>query len=753
MSGTNISDLDDGAFLELFRTEVEGQCELVARGLLALESGAESARVLRDLMRATHSIKGAARIVNRVPAVKLAHAMEDCLTAVQKQTITLDKKRIDRLLEAADLLALIAGVSEEALPAWEQAHRSTVAALSEFLSSGEETAVLTDPLPNGILENHEEPHAADPHGGLDSDAAIERSVRITPENLNRLVALSGETLLASRWVHEFEGELLRLKRMHSQVGRAVEQLRSSLTETALDDRVSAQVMDLQSAMTRCQHAVAERVAQIDHFDRHLAEVSTRLYDEVLDCRMRPFVEVTPGFARMVRDLSHSLGKRVRFTVRGESTPVDREVLELLKAPLDQLLRNAIDHGIENPDERLRSNKSAEGGLVLEARHSAGMLLVTVTDDGRGIDEEAVRAKVVARGLATVEVAGRMSAGELVAFLFLPGFTMRSSVTEVSGRGVGLDVVQSAIRSAGGKVLLSSHPGRGATFHLELPLTLSVLRALLVEIDGEPYALPLTQVAQVTKLARERIEAHEGHRHFWMGDEYVSVVAAHHVLEQAEPPALSEEISVVTLGQPGSRFGLIVDRFLGERELVVRPLDERLGKVKNVSAAAILPDGSPALILDVEDLIRSIASMSASGHTWDLVERAERVSATPQKRVLVVDDSLTVRELQRKLLNGSGYVVDVAVDGMDGWNAVRTGRYDLVITDIDMPRLDGIELVTLMRRDPRFQSLPIMIVSYKEREEDRQRGLEAGADYYLTKGSFHDDTLLGAVAELLGDAAP
>jgi two-component system sensor histidine kinase and response regulator WspE len=289
------------------------------------------------------------------------------------------------------------------------------------------------------------------------------------------------------------------------------------------------------------------------------------------------------------------------------------------------------------------------------------------------------------------------------------------------------------------------------FQLQLPLTLSVLRALLVEVGGEPYAFPLAQIGRALKLPRDRIETLEGRHHFRLADEHIGLLAAHQVFECQETTTPEAALPVIVLGDSGSRYGLLVDRFLGERELVVQPLDARLGKVKDITAAALMEDGVPVLIVDVDDMVRSIEKLVASGALTAVGPGPLDTVAKKRKRVLVVDDSLTVRELERKLLEGQGYVADVAVDGMDGWNAVRAGVYDLVVTDVDMPRMDGIELATLIKKDENLKSLPVMIVSYKEREEDRLRGLEAGADYYLTKGSFHDETLIQAVIDLIGDA--
>jgi two-component system sensor histidine kinase and response regulator WspE len=329
--------------------------------------------------------------------------------------------------------------------------------------------------------------------------------------------------------------------------------------------------------------------------------------------------------------------------------------------------------------------------------------------------------------------------------------MKNSVSEISGRGVGLDVVQTTVKEVGGRVRISSKAGAGTRFRLELPLTLSLIRTLLVEIAGEPYAFPLARVDKALNLPKEQIQSVQGRQHFALGDIQVGLVTAQQVLDLEGSPQAEGDVSIVVLGDAAARYGLVIDRFLGERELVIRTLDPRLGKVKNISSAALMPDGSPVLIVDVDDLTRSIESLVSGQHLSQVSSEGNTGTQRRRKRVLIVDDSLTVRELERKLLDGAGYAIQVAVDGIDGWNEVRTGHYDLVVTDIDMPRMDGIELIKLIRQDHRLKSLPVMIVSYKDRAEDRTRGLDAGADYYLTKASFHDETLLRVVTDLVGRA--
>ncbi|MEH2115161.1 hybrid sensor histidine kinase/response regulator [Nostoc sp.] len=454
---------------------------------------------------------------------------------------------------------------------------------------------------------------------------------------------------------------------------------------------------------------------------------------------------------MVRDLARQLSKRVKLEIVGKSTLVDRDILERLEAPLTHILRNAIDHGIELPHERLAAGKLEEGIIRIEVTHRAGMLFITVADDGRGIDIEFLRQVVISKQLTNPEMAAQLTEVELMEFLFLPGFSTTQTVTEISGRGVGLDIAHSAVREVGGTLRAVSVLGRGMTFYLQLPLTLSVIRTLLVEISGEPYAFGLTRIEQVLILSKSKIAVSENRPFFVMNNQPVELILASQVLELASPAVNIESLSVIVISDRLNRYGLVVDRFLGECNLVVRLLDPRLGKVPNISAAALMDDGSPVLIVDVEDLVRSIAKVFSSGQLSQVNQSTHQAVTKTYKRVLVVDDSITVREMERKLLENNGYKAEVAVNGIDGWNAIRSGDYDLVVTDIDMPRMNGFELTSQIKTHAKLKQTPVIIVSYKDREEDRLQGLEAGADYYLTKSSFHDDTLLKAVIDLIGEA--
>ncbi|BEP63526.1 hybrid sensor histidine kinase/response regulator [Variovorax sp. V213] len=739
-------DLSELSMLELFRVEVENQAPLLTAGLLALERDPEAADQLEACMRAAHSLKGAARIVDIAAAVGVAHAMEDCFVAAQEGRLRLRQGHIDLLLGGVDLLARFAHS-----PEMEPLDSPQVKAFVQALEIAMQDDGKSDPAPEAVEPASEEALLRAP-AAMPGGTAPDRVVRVSADNLNRLLGLAGESLVAARWLRPFADSLLRLKRLQHEAVQRLDALHDHAAATAsAEERARIELHEIKRRVVECEQLLAEGLADVETFERRSADLSRRLYDEAVACRMRPFADGVHATPRMLRDLGRSLGKQVRLEIVGAATPVDRDVLERLDAPLGHLLRNAIDHGIESPEQRLAAGKPAEGVVRLEARHSAGALEISVSDDGRGISLDAMRRAVVERNHTKAELAAELSEAELLEFLFLPGFTLSNRVTDMSGRGVGLDAVQDMVKQVRGSVRVSTQAGQGTRFQLQLPLTLSVVRTLLADIGGEPYAFPLARIVRASKVAPGQVELLEGRQHIEVDGRRIGLVTAHQILQVQEPQAAGGDLAVVVIGDHGETYGVVVDRFLGERELVVHALDPRLGKIKDISAGALMEDGSPVLIIDVEDMIRSVQKLIASGHLSQAQPGHAAVDGRRRKRVLVVDDSLTVRELERKLLAQHGYEVEVAVDGMDGWNAVRTGHFDLLVTDVDMPRLDGIELVALVKKNPNLKSLPVMIMSYKDRAEDHRRGLEAGADHYLTKGSFHDETLLQAVVDLIGEA--
>ena len=778
----------DSSMMELFRLEVEAQATTLNNGLLALESQPQSAQDLEALMRAAHSVKGAARIISLDIAVNLAHVMEDCFVAAQNKAITLNAGSIDILLQAVDVLTNICQVSDNELPAWVQTQAPNFENLRTHISGilhpgsvppqpTKTTApapqnIPADPSPNPNTEIvplpppqlptpsppnpptalpqtlvQDRPSAPTPSSS--PETTQDRVVRVSAENLNRIMGLAGESLIEANWLQPFADSMTSLKSRLGDLGRTLEQFQEFLNRNLSPQETKEYLEQARKYEQECLQLLGDRLDELELYARRTANLSDRLYREVITSNMRPFADGIQGFPRMIRDLARKLNKQVKLEILGKSTPVDRDILKKLEAPLTHILRNAVDHGLEMPEERNNSGKNPEGTIRLEAFHRGGMLAITIADDGRGMDKELLRQKIINKNLATPEMAAQLNDAELMEFIFLPGFSTAKQVTEISGRGVGLDIAKSMAAEVGGTVRAVSAPGKGMSFHFQLPLTLSVVRTLLVQISGNPYAVPLARIDQIVTLEKEQIFDVENRQYFTMNEENIGLIAAHQILELPSPPPHWGAVSVVVISEGSSTYGLIVDKFLGERDLVVRPLDPRLGKIPDISAAALLADGTPVLIVDVPDMVRSMDAILKGGRLAKINIQSEAEIADKRKKILVVDDSITVREMERKLLENKGYIVELAVNGIEGWNAVRTKTYDLVISDIDMPRMNGIELVRCIKSHPRLHSIPVIIVSYRDREEDRIQGLEAGADYYLTKSSFQDDTLIEAVIDLIG----
>ena len=744
-------------------------------------------------MRASHSIKGAARIVQVEAAVKVAHALEDCFIAAQQNILTVTSDRIDVLLMGVDLLSKLGAVDEqflsEQLAKYDADVDDVVVALEEMVSTAEKAAsessassvdaAPVDATPvdaasiktvrsqtgaDGAVQNAAFDKALAPVSGtaelqLPAEDESNRMIRISADNLSRLMGLAGEILVESNRLQPFTDALLSAKRKQQSVISLLKE-----QQVAAQNNHLASIDTVTSRLQSCHSLLSDRLEDIEQLSQRFAQLSDRLYREVIAGHLCAFEEGIHGYGRLVRDIAKQQGKQVSLEIKGLTTQIDRDILAKLDTPITHLLTNAIIHGIEPPEVRLAKGKPAHAQLKLSAAHRSGMLVIEIEDDGAGVDFVRLRQQVVEKGLVAANVADALSQPELIEFLFLPGFSTASQVDKLAGRGYGLDLARTMAQSVGGSLTAVSPVERpnaaahthlaGVRFRFHLPLTLSVVRSLLFEAAGEAYAFRLSSIFRVIKLDKEQIHYSESRPYFHLEEENISLISIRQILDLSgsmlNGDANDSRLAVVVVGEMGARYGICVDRLLEETDLVVRPLDSRLGKVPNVSAASLSETGAPVLILDAADIIRSAERAVAGAGASQMAATADTAaSARAQKRVLVVDDSMTVRAMEKKLLQNRGYAVDLAVDGAEGWNTVRMQHYDLVITDVDMPRMNGIELIRKIRGYEATKKLPVIVVSYKDREADQMAGLEAGANYYLTKSSFHDDGLITAVVDLIG----
>lgn len=744
-----VSNLDY-SMVELFKVELETHTKSLELGLVD-ESRLKSSEDIEPLMRAAHSIKGAARIVGLQGAVKLAHAMEDVLSSAQKGKFELNADSVDILLEGNDFFKSLHTMNVKEIPHVIESNQELIHKISERLISvlfgkKPEVQAQTQKPVKPVQEISEQPKPA-PKEEKKEDSLF---VRVSTENLNTLMGLSGEIRIQNKFLKPFRNQLVSVKNYFREINRINEEVYNFSENYNFPQKINQKFTEIFDLLEKVDYSLLSSIQKFENYTRNMEQTTERLMGEVIASKMRPLSDGLHGLPRMTRDVSKSLGKKVKLIINGENTKVDRDILDKLEAPLSHIISNAIDHGIEMPDVREAEGKNPEGTIILEAGHRSGFLMISIRDDGKGINIDSLRKKIVERGFVTQEMAEELSSTEVLEFLFLPGFSTKQGVTDFSGRGVGLDIVLTTVHKVGGSARIDSKEGEGSTFTLQLPVTLSVTRAVLFNVNNEFYVLPLARIERVLCLKSSEILTAEDRQYFIYDDKNTGIIYASELLQLEGDDKNTELINILVVSDQFNSYGIVIDSFHGERDVVVIAMHPKLGKVPNVAAATILEDGSVALILDVDDLIRSLENLlSRNKPKRHSAVLSKRTKAT--KRVLVVDDSITVREVERKLLENAGYEVVVAVDGVDGFNTLQKTKFDLVISDVDMPRMNGIQFVEKIKNDNRFKSIPVMIVSYKDREEDKIRGLKAGANYYLTKSSFHDESMLNAVKDLIGSA--
>jgi two-component system chemotaxis sensor kinase CheA len=767
-----------------FLEELEEHVRSLNRDLLALEkqTGREGAEALKSVFRAAHSLKGAARAVNLPLIEQACHRLEELLTAVRDHQRNLEPDLFSllfatvdgfeeagmRLREQQDLsaspLAALLGRLDAAVtrgcspvlppaPAHRTAtpppddrvaddsriHAPTLASSPTSPSQRPATAPSNRPVPASEV-TPDEPAFAD---------APAASLRVTADKLDALLARTGELLIARRRVESRLADLDALREFVEQwegewqfIEKAFDRQLESGAGDALPRRA---VLELRQAGTRLRHLDKElgRLKNTMHADSRLLEqVAAPLEDEVRHVRMLPFAEACAGLERMVRDLTRAVGKDAELVLEGTQVALDRAVLEGLKDPLRHLVRNAIDHGLEPPDQRRRAGKPPTGRILIAAHLRGGQVEVAVQDDGRGLDLEALRAQARRRDLP-----GTLSESELVNLVFLPGFSTSAIITDVSGRGVGLDVVKSRLESLHGTVDLSHRPGAGTRFTLTVPLTLTTLRAVLVQAAGQTYAFSTTNVHRFLQARVEELRPVGGRDMLpWQGAllpfaRLAAVLQPRRELESLAGGAFP--VLVVTAGE--SRMALAVDAFLAEQEILIKSLGPRLRRTPMTAGATLLPSGRIALVLNAAHLLRAALRQGSAVTTGAAVAKPAPVG---RKRLLVVEDSLTTRALEKSILEAAGYEVATAVDGQAAWEYLQDHEPDLVVSDVEMPRLDGFELAARIRASRSFHRLPVVLVTARASEADRARGIEVGADAYLLKGTFDQSNLLETIAQLL-----
>jgi two-component system chemotaxis sensor kinase CheA len=693
---------------------------------------------LQIALRAAHSLKGAARMAGYAALERAVHDWESCAAAVVKGQVPYDHEVSGALFRAVEAAEASVRSSDDEDRSPEPGERGE---LERLFGS---VCVLTPAAPVAAVGPARKAQRAQgttvrvATEKLDRQmASVEELLRLKVEAEERLTTLND--LVAS--VARLQAEAADTRRLLRQAERSG----ARVAVTTPDHVRLAAAVELQRK-TADEAARAASALQLEtrRATYALASLVDTLHGDIRAVRMFPIENALAPFGRMVREQGRSSGKRTELRVHGGETEVDRDVLEAIKDPIMHVLRNSVDHGIEPAEERRALGKSEEAVIRITARSRAGTLELQIQDDGRGVSLTRVADVAVARGLLTTEQLERLDPVAVRALIFSDGFSTAGSLSEVSGRGVGLAVTRAAVEKMGGRIELESTAGKGACFTLILPLNLATSRLLLVRVGTTLLGVPSSSVERVLRLERSALKpVDQGHACDLDGRPV-------QVFRLADPLSLTAEESEsdtfvgMVLGGIAGRAVCLVDEVLREEELVARGLGDHLRAVPNVSGVAVLPDGRVAPILNASELVR-IALTSAKA---ELPRSAAPIGKRALRRILVVDDSVTTRTLEKSILESAGYEVGVAVDGVEALDKLSRREFDLVLSDVQMPRIDGLSLVRAIKQDERWKRLPVVLVSSLDTEEQRREGLLAGADAYLSKGEFEQGLLLSTMARFL-----
>jgi two-component system chemotaxis sensor kinase CheA len=722
--------------MSTFVEEVAEHVQSFNRDLLALESGqGDPASLLQSLFRTAHNLKGASRAVDVGFVESACHGLENILARARDGERPLDTEAFEILFATADAIQDAGARLKEkqslaASPLAALASRlfaTAPGAGGRLVPAAPALAPSAPPLPTAT--------APDP-------AMLERregdTLRVSVNKLDTVLARSGELLLAVRQSERRRDEWETLEEAASGLVTDFRRLQTLIAPGALTATRTA-VQQVGAGIDNLKNGLERVVAHASTGGRGLVRTAGDLDSGVRSLRMVPFAEAGPGLERTVRDLALAAGKEVMFKLVGQEVELDRAVAERLKDPLVHLVRNAVDHGIEMPPERMAAGKPEAGLIIVSAALKGAQVEIVIIDDGRGLDRERIREEARARGLA-VSAEDR----DLLALVFHPGLSTARALTAVSGRGVGLDIVKSQVNALHGTVGLESVAGVGTTFTLTVPLTVTLIRALLVEAAGRIFAVATTQVMGLRRLIPGEVRNVGGREMLAATGGLLPLVSLAEALGLPAPRRDRGQGGFVVLVEAGtSRVAFVVDELCAEQDLVVTGLGRRLRRVPNVAGCALLEDGGIALILSAAELAESALQAPARR----LLIPAPAPEAI-RRRLLVADDSVTTRTLEKAILEEAGYEVRLAADGHQAWQMLQEEAIDLVVADVEMPGMDGFTLTETLRHSLALRRIPVVLVTSLSTDKDRARGLEAGADAYIVKSGFDRSGLLEAVGQLL-----
>lgn len=738
---------DHSKFLARFIEEAREHCSRISEGLLNLEKTPGDTEILNGLFRSAHTIKGSSKMMKLSGVAELAHKMEDVLDALRGGKIPLSHSVSDLLFRGIDAVSLML----EQIAAGET---STVApeVLCTELAQASATPVAVDvpqhiavPLPSNplittlpIVPSFDKAptEAADSAKPMVTKGHSVDYLKINAAKLDELIRLMGEIVSEQGRFRRHISRISEIERVAARHLKAVagEFQSGSCVHESLIEAGTA----LQLSMRHSVRALSDSSLMQDHLVGDLQETSLRM-------RMQPLSTVFDPLRRTVRDLAHEQGKDIDFVVEGGDTELDRKIIDRIGDSLMHMIRNSLDHGVENAEERTAAGKPPRGTITLSAFYDSGCVTIMLSDDGRGLSLDKIREKALVKQLFSSDTLAGMSRVEITDLIFMPGFSTSHIITDLSGRGVGMDVVRkSIVDELKGTIDVETGDGSGTTFLLRLPLNLAVFPLFFLSACGKVCALPATSIVEMLSVQQGDIIEIVNKRAIRLREQLIPIESLAALLKLPhESFAGTCEVLIVIVRDGEEKLGLEVDEIIGREEMVVKPLPNHLQSLRLVSGVTIGERDSIINVLHVPELVRLAREIGTPGRLRP-AEKEERAA-----RVLIVDDSINTREIEKSILEAYGYSVVTAEDGEEAFNKTRDLLFDLVITDVEMPRLDGFSLTKRLREDERYRSVPIIIVTSLEKEADKKRGITVGANAYIVKGAFDQSNLIETVRSLIG----
>jgi two-component system chemotaxis sensor kinase CheA len=757
--------------LAMFQIEASEHLETMSSGLLALEratAGEQRIEIVEKIFREAHSLKGAARAVNLTEIESVCHGLESLFAGLKSNRVTTSPPLFDLVHQVLEALAGLLTSDAQA----GKTGKPTVAALIQRLDDASRGAAFAEPKPHpapapqdALPSSAPDPPAASAGVGkvLPARGPGSGTIRVRLAKLDSVMRQTEELLLprlaAGQRVIELRETGAALAAWGKERARVQPARRSIERLLARTDKTNGaakgqpeltkllEYLEAENVLFKTVEgrvARLERSAESDH--RALGGMVDNLLHDVKEMHMLPFSSLLELFPRLTRELARDQGKQVELVIRGSEIEIDRRILEEMKDALIHLLRNCIDHGIEGAAAREQKGKPPHGTLTIAVSHQdSSKVEILVADDGTGIDVGKVKAAAGRLGLVPAGEIDKLDEREMLALLFQSGFSTSPIITEISGRGLGLAIVREKVERLGGMIAVESLPDAGTTVRIVLPNTLATFRGVLVRAGDQLFIIPAASVERVTRVANAEIRTVENRETIPLDGQTVSLVWLSDVLEL--PRARGESANnaqVVVLGLGVDRIAFRVDAVLGEQEVLVKGLGRQLARVRNVAGATVLGTGQVVPVLNVPDLMRS-AMKPASPHG---ALASEKTAEAAKRSILVVEDSITSRALLKNILEAAGYTVTTAVDGIDAYTTLKTGAFDLIVSDVEMPRMDGFDLTARVRADKQLSALPVVLVTALESREHRERGIDAGANAYIVKSSFDQSNLLEVVRRLI-----